>query len=88
MKSTVVAVLVAVSFGLTAGGPALAAGKLGGAGGADEFSISLPDKGQDDAEKGDGDSPTTLGGKVGGGMDRPAQLGANLDTASADATEA
>jgi hypothetical protein len=56
MKSHVMALLVTGVLLLGASGPALAAGKLGGAGGADEFRTQRA---------------VADGGKVGGGMDRP-----------------
>jgi hypothetical protein len=63
MKGTVLAILAAVALASVAGDSALAAGKLGGAGGMDEFVIAQPD----DAPNGAGDvaSLFTPGGKIG-----------------------
>ena len=67
MKSTVVAVLVAVALGLAGGGSTLAAGKMGGASGMDNLVISLSVDDQFDAGNEVGDRPTTQGGKIGDG---------------------
>jgi hypothetical protein len=65
MKGTVLAILAAAALASVAGDSALAAGKLGGAGGMDEFVIAQPD----DAPNGAGDEDVatlfTLGGKIG-----------------------
>lgn len=67
MKNTVIAVLVAGALALSAGGSTLAAGKLGGAGGMDEFAISLADGTPDGSGDANEDRPTTQGGKIGDG---------------------
>lgn len=78
MKNSVIAVLVSGALALSAGGSTLAAGKMGGAGGADEFQITAPTEVGDDAGDETEDRPAALGGKVGGTMDGPAQLGGKL----------
>jgi hypothetical protein len=71
MKNAVAAILVAGALALSAGGSTLAAGKVGGAGGADEFVISLPDEAPNGAGEEDAASLFTPGCKLGvqGGSD-------------------
>ena len=75
-KSTAAAVLVAGALLLSAGGPALAAGKMGGAGGIDEFR-SAPSAVAGGEASGAPERPVTHGGKsgVGPGKNQPAARG-------------
>ena len=68
MKRTIVAVVVAGGLLLSAGGPALSAGKLGGASGIDEFRSAQPAVGGEAG--GDLDRPVAQGGMTGGVRDR------------------
>jgi hypothetical protein len=64
MNNRLLAVLVAGALLLSASGSTLAGGKLGGAGGADEFRRPHTELVQ--------------GGKIGGGMDGPVALGGKI----------
>jgi hypothetical protein len=83
-RRTALAALASASLLLAMSGPAFAAGKMGGVGGADEFQITVPPEVQDEAGDDAEDRLVALGGKVGGGMDGPTRLGGKLGVGTGD----